>query len=153
MAIPGARDGGSRPAAPGSEDEARRLSVHELVGLAVGCMIGSGWLFASLDERRRGFAALWTWGLCGALMAVLAAVMVELGTARPKTGGLIFLPLQSSGPLVATVMAAGLWIFYLTNGVSESIAMTKVFSIPWPGLRDAAGLTGWGWPAPRGASR
>ncbi|GAA2921700.1 hypothetical protein GCM10020221_17360 [Streptomyces thioluteus] len=131
--------------------EARRLSVYDLVGLAVGCLIGSGWLFASLESRQLGFDALWCWGLCGAMMVVLAAVMVELGTARPKTGGLIFLPLQSSGPLVATVMAAGLWIFYVTNGVSESVAITKILSRSVDGIPDLPGkeLSGWDWPVPR----
>ncbi|WP_372405603.1 APC family permease [Streptomyces luteireticuli] len=146
MALPEARDGTRQAAGAGGGDEARRLSVHELAGLAVGGMIGSGWLFASLESRHRGLAALWDWGLCGAMMVVLAAVMVELGTARPKTGGLIFLPLQSSGTLVATVMAAGLWIFYLTNGVSESLATTKVFALSFPGLLHSPGkeLSGWG---------
>src|SRR5438270_42711 len=68
-------------------------------------------------------------GLIGGLvMLVVAGVMVELGTAAPKTGGLIFLPLQSSGPLVAIVAAAGLWIFYAINAASESMAMTKGLS-------------------------
>ncbi|WP_190133014.1 APC family permease [Streptomyces mashuensis] len=127
-------DSDGQPVVTARGDEARRLSVFDLIGLAAGGMIGSGWLFAALYGRKLDYTSLWIWVADGALMLVLAVVMVELGTARPKTGGLIFLPLQSSGPLVAIIMAAGLWIFYVTDGVSQAFAMTKALSLSSPGL-------------------
>src|SRR5689334_13279747 len=83
------------------EDERRRLSVYHLVGLAAGGVIGSGWLFGAGKVYERAGSYAWlSWLLGGLLMLLIAWVMVELGTAAPKTGGLVFLPLQSSGPLV-----------------------------------------------------
>lgn len=67
-------------------------------------------------------------------MLLIAAVMVELGIAVPKTGGLIFLPLQAAGPLVATVVAAGLWIVYAVNPASEAVAMVHGLAYWFPSL-------------------
>ncbi|GHJ99130.1 hypothetical protein SY2F82_09280 [Streptomyces sp. Y2F8-2] len=129
-----------------TEDELRRLSVFDLIGLAAGGMIGSGWLLGAVDKRTMGLAAVWAWAIGGIVMLVLGAVMVELGTAAPKTGGLIFLPLQSSGALVATVVAAGLWIFYALNAASEAVAMTEALASQAPALTSGSrpGLAGWG---------
>jgi len=119
--------------------EERRLSVFDLVGLAVGGVIGSGWLFAAAEaSRTAGFGAIWAWAIGGAVMIVIAVVMVELSAFAPKTGGLIFLPLQSSGPLVAIIAAASLWVFYATNPASEAAAMTKGLAYWYPNLLDSS---------------
>ncbi|MGI5457712.1 APC family permease [Streptomyces sp. CA-249302] len=116
------------------EDEQRRLSVFHLVGLAAGGVIGSGWMLGAGEAYGKAGSDAWlAWLFGGLLMLLIAGVMVELGTAAPKTGGLIFLPLQSSGALVATVMAAGLWLVYAINLASEAVAMTKGLS-GWKGV-------------------
>lgn len=108
-------------------DERRRLSTLDLVGLAAGGVVGSGWLWSA---GRTYWAvednAYWAWVIGGALMLLIAVVMVELGIAAPKTGGLIFLPLQAAGPLLATVVAAALWIAYAANPASEAAAVVHV---------------------------
>ncbi|MGW3650454.1 APC family permease [Streptomyces sp. NPDC000878] len=104
-------------------DERRRLSTLDLVGLAAGGVVGSGWLMsASKTYETAGDNAYWAWVIGGALMLLIAVVMVELGIAAPKTGGLIFLPLQAAGPLLATVVAAALWIAYAANPASQAAA-------------------------------
>ena len=67
---------------------------------------------------------------------VVTAVMVEVSTKVPKTGGLIFLPLQTSGPLFATLVAAGVWGFYAANPAGECTAMVKNLAAwgTWPAL-------------------
>ncbi|MFF4806170.1 APC family permease [Streptomyces sp. NPDC001351] len=130
------------------EDEQRRLSVFHLVGLAAGGVIGSGWMLGANEAFSKAGSDAWlAWLFGGLLMLLIAGVMVELGTAAPKTGGLIFLPLQSSGALVATVAAAGLWLVYAINLASEAVAMTKGLSA-WKvhGLLDTSDtLTAQGW--------
>lgn len=130
------------------EDEQRRLSVFHLVGLAAGGVIGSGWMLGAGEAFRKAGSDAWlAWLFGGLLMLLIAGVMVELGTAAPKTGGLIFLPLQSSGEVVATVVAAGLWLVYAINLASEAVAMTKALS-GWRvhGLLDGSDtLTDRGW--------
>ncbi|MEU0744350.1 APC family permease [Streptomyces sp. NPDC006134] len=141
---------GTAPAgSAGDADEQRRLSALDLVGLAAGGVIGSGWLLAAGHAHwASGEDALWAWVVGGALMLLIAAVMVELGIAVPKTGGLIFLPLQAAGPLVATVVAAGLWIGYAVNPASEAAAMVRGLAHWFPSLlqngealKDVGGLT------------
>ncbi len=127
-------------------DERRRLSTLDLVGLAAGGVVGSGWLFAAGQAYAVAGPNAWrTWMIGGALLLLIAAVMVELGIAVPKTGGLIFLPLQAAGPLLATVVAAGLWIAYVANPASEAAVMVRGLAhwLPWlldkgDGLKDVA---------------
>jgi amino acid transporter len=132
-----------------AEDEQRRLSVFHLVGLAAGGVIGSGWMLGANEAFGKAGSDAWlAWLFGGLLMLLIAGVMVELGTAAPKTGGLIFLPLQSSGALVATVAAAGLWLVYTINLASEAVAMTRGLSWKVEGLlasSDSDGLTAKGW--------
>lgn len=136
---------------PADAEEKRRLSLFHLIGLAAGGVIGSGWLLGGAGGYQRvGGQSYQPWLVGGVIVLVIAAVMVELGTAAPKTGGLIFLPLQSSGALVATVIAAGLWIFYAINLASEAVAMTRglawrVGGLIQPGKQES--LTGSGWAA------
>jgi amino acid transporter len=111
---------------PAAEEmaERRRMSFCDLFFLAAGGVIGSGWLRGAFNaDNATGALAVFSWLIGGALMLVIAAVMVELSAAVPKTGGLVFLPLQSSGPLLATVLAAALWVWYAVTPASEAVAM------------------------------
>ncbi|WP_196217971.1 APC family permease [Streptomyces blattellae] len=135
----GWRDGRDTAAEGSAEDtdERRRLSTLDLVGLAAGGVVGSGWLLAAGQVYWvTGDNALWAWVIGGALMLLIAAVMVELGIAAPKTGGLIFVPLQAAGPLLATVVAAGLWIAYAANPASEAAAMVRGLAYWVPSLME-----------------
>lgn len=103
------------------------LRSFGLFGLAAGGVIGSGWFLTPADAYRSAGSAshvLWSWAVGGLAMLVIAVVMVELGTAAPRTGGMIFLPYQSSGPLVTLVVATSLWIYYVINLTGEAIAAT-----------------------------
>lgn len=114
---------GSRSASE-NEAEERRMSFYDLLFLAVGGMIGSGWLFAGVQvqESAQGWA-VWSWPIGGAIMLVVAVVMVELGVRQPMTGGLTFLPFRTSGPYLALVIGAGIWVFYAVNPASEVAAV------------------------------
>jgi amino acid transporter len=113
------------------------MSFWDLLFLAAGGVIGSGWLFAGTRaDEAAGSWALVSWLIGGLLVVVVTAVMVEVSTKVPKTGGLIFLPLQTSGPLFATLVAAGVWGFYAANPASESTAMVQNLAAwgHWPAL-------------------
>ena len=144
----GGRDA-AREGSAEDTDERRRLSTLDLVGLAAGGVLGSGWLLAAGQVYWEADGnGIWAWVIGGALMLLIAAVMVELGIAAPKTGGLIFLPLQAAGPLLATVVAAGLWIAYAANPASEAAAAVRGLAYWLPslmeegrGLQNAGNLT------------
>src|SRR5580692_11225556 len=117
----------SSPALPPENRAAEgRMSSWDLLFLAAGGVIGSGWLFAGTGaDRVAGSWALASWLIGGLLVVVVTAVMVEVSTKVPKTGGLIFLPLQTSGPLLATLVAAGVWAYYAASPAGESTAMVQ----------------------------
>jgi amino acid transporter len=137
---------GRQPAEDRAED--RRMSFYDLLFLAAGGVIGSGWVLAGTGaDQDAGSWAVFAWLIGGALMLIIAAVMVELSSAVPKTGGLIFLPLQSNGPLLATVVAAGLWVFYAVNPASEATAMVRGIA-EWTNAKGLVNADGNGlmWP-------
>lgn len=144
----GLRTAGALPPTPEDTAERRRMSFYGLFFLAAGGVIGSGWLVGGAKaDYYAGSWAVFSWLIGGALMLVIAAVMVKLSTAVPKTGGLIFLPLQSSGPLLATVVAAGVWVFYAANPASEAVAMVQglaSWSSHLHSLVNGDELRGWG---------
>src|SRR6266702_53522 len=129
------RSGPARP--PENRAAEGRMSFWDLLFLAAGGVIGSGWMFAGTRaDEAAGSWAIGSWLIGGLLVVVVTAVMVEVSTKVPKTGGLIFLPLQTSGPLFATLVAAGVWGFYAANPASESTAMVQNLAAwgNWPAL-------------------
>ncbi|SHM84279.1 APC family permease [Actinacidiphila paucisporea] len=124
--LPGQRSAGTASSKAEERAERRLLSFYDLLFLGAGGVVGSGWLLGAVEaDAGAGSWAVFSWLIGGALLVVIAAVMVQVSTTAPKTGGLVFLPLQSSGPLVATVVAAGVWVFYAVNPASEAAAMTR----------------------------
>lgn len=119
------------------------MSGWDLLFLAAGGVIGSGWMFAGtgVDKTAPGWWALGSWLIGGVLVVVVTIVMVEVSRKVPKTGGLVFLPLQTSGPLLATLVAAGVWGFYAASPAGESTAMVQNLAAwgHWPALFSAAG--------------
>jgi amino acid transporter len=129
----GLRNAGTSPLSAEDKAERRRMSFWDLFFLAAGGVVGSGWLLGTMSvDPGSGSWTVFSWLIAGAVMLVIAAVMVELSAVVPKTGGLVFLPLQSGGPLLATVVAAAVWVYYPINPATEAAAMVR-------------GLAGSGW--------
>jgi amino acid transporter len=106
--------------------EKRRMSFWDLFFLAAAGVVGSGWLLGAANaEQGAGPWAVFSWLIGGALILTIAAVMVELSARQPKTGGLTFLPFQTCGPLLATVVAAGLWVFYAVSPASQGLPIVQ----------------------------
>jgi len=142
---------GAAPPEPEGRAIAGRMDARTLSLLALGGIIGSGWLSsgADADSTAAGVWALGSWAIGGVLMLVVSVVMVELSVRAPKTGGLIFLPLQTGGPLLASVAAAGVWAYYAVTPPTESVAIVRNLAAwgNWPGLSNSAThhLTGYGF--------
>lgn len=132
----------------GSSRRRRRykLGFGELLAFALGGVIGSGWVLG-MDQAWRiaGRAAVWSWLIGGLAMLVIGLVLVQLGKVLPMDGGLVWWPFYSSGPAVATVVAAAVWIFYGLNPPSEAVAMVKTLGHWSPALYDA-GVDRLTWP-------
>ena len=81
------------------------------------------------------------WLVGGAVLALIALVMADLGAARPESGGLVRWPFYSNGRLVATIAGWGIWISYATNPPSESAATLEYMSKYVPQVYNGSSLT------------
>nr|WP_260173664.1 APC family permease [Nocardioides albus] len=140
-----ARTGSGKDENESTAEDGDKLSLVEVVGLAAGGVIGSGWLLAvpGLHESL-GEAALLGWAAGGVLMLTIAVVMVEFGLISQRTGGLLFHPHDAFGPLVVIILAASLWISYAINPAAQAAAAVSGLAEIFPALADPDGLTGTG---------
>ncbi|HVV21210.1 MAG TPA: APC family permease [Pseudonocardiaceae bacterium] len=90
------------------------LGFWGLTAVGFSNIVGSGWLFSAMyAAQTAGPAALLSWVAAGALCALIALVMVELGATRPEGGGTVRWPLQANGRLVGTMIG---WSALLSVG-------------------------------------
>ena len=100
--------GTARPADGGLR---RSVGFWGLMFVSLGSIIGSGWLLGALGAAQAaGPASLVSWVLAGAMLAVLALVHAELGSAYPVAGGTARFPYYAFGSLAG--FTAG-WAAYL----------------------------------------
>jgi amino acid transporter len=142
---------------PASAHGEWQLNWRQLSGYSFGGMIGSGWLLsASTAADEAGGHAWIAWVIGGVVMLVIAIVMTELARRWKKDGGLVWWPFMSSGPVVAMITVAAIWIIYALSPASEAAAAvefgshwfpwlyshnTSQDSLTWPGFGVAAALT------------
>src|SRR5450759_4149433 len=89
----------------------RDVGFWGLMFVSLGSIIGSGWLLGALTAATlAGPASLISWVLAAVMLALLALVHAELGTAYPAAGGTARFPRFVFGPLAG--FTAG-WICLL----------------------------------------
>jgi amino acid transporter len=111
-----------RPTGVGDDHRIRRdMGPIGLLFMAVGSIIGSGWLFGALNAAElAGPAATISW-LIGAVMFVLIGLTyAELGTMFPHTGGVARFPHYSHGSFASFSIG---WITWLA---AASVAPIEV---------------------------
>lgn len=127
---------GSSPS--GTLDE--RPSLQRTIGLlgltfvAVGGIIGSGWLFAPLlTSRLAGPAALLSWVIGGIAMLALALCFAEVVGILPVAGGIARIPHFTHGDVTSAVLGWSAWVGYNTAAPIETIAMLQYMDqyAPW----------------------
>jgi|HubBroStandDraft_1064217.scaffolds.fasta_scaffold40294_1 amino acid transporter len=117
-----------------------KLSFRQLLAYSFGGMIGSGWLLGAYQSADVAGRLAWvSWLLGGAAMLIIGLVMMELGGTWGRDGGLAWWPFDSSGPAMAMIVVAAIWIFYALNPASEAAAAVQFASHWLPGLWDHAG--------------
>ncbi len=83
----------------------KELNLLDLTFLSLGGIIGSGWLFASLDAAAvAGPSAVLAWIIGGILMMFVGLAYAELGSAVPKTGGIVRYPHYSHGSYTGYIL-------------------------------------------------
>jgi len=113
----------------------RKLSTWDLFFLAIGGMIGSGWLFgASAAALYAGPASILSWIIAGVLVFFLLLTWGEVTSSLPKSGGLVRYTSYTHGPFTSFVMS---WT-YLISGITvpalEGEAVVTYLGSYIPGL-------------------
>ncbi|TRM90027.1 amino acid permease, partial [Sulfolobus sp. A20-N-G8] len=84
----------------------KELSLLDLTFLALGGIIGSAWLFSALSAASvAGPSSVFSWIIGGILMMFIGLAYAELGTAIPKSGGIVRYPHYSHGSYIGYIMA------------------------------------------------
>lgn len=119
----------------------RELGLIDLTFASLGGIIGSGWIFASLNAAgAAGPASMISWVIGGIAVFLIGLVYMELGAMLPETGGIARYPQYSHGSLVSWLMGWAAWLTYVTVAPAEALAITQVLSGSINGLYTSAGV-------------
>ncbi len=115
----------------------RSIGTWGLLLVAVGGMIGSGWLFGPFYAAQfAGPASVLSWVIGGVLMMVIAVTFAELSSTFPVAGGTVRFLQLSHGPLVSFAMAWISWISAAAVAPIETMALIQYASNYTPGLME-----------------
>ncbi len=118
----------------------REIGLVGLTFVAVGGVLGSGWLFAPLDTAQlAGPASVISWLIGAVAMLLIALTYAENSTLFPIAGGIARIPQFSHGRLLALAMGWSAWVGYCTTAPIEVKASLGYASSYLPWLTDATG--------------
>ena len=118
----------------------REIGLVGLTFVAVGGVLGSGWLFAPLDTAQlAGPASIIAWLIGAVAMLLIALTYAENSTLFPIAGGIARIPQFSHGRLLALAMGWSAWVGYCTTAPIEVKASLGYASSYLPWLTNSAG--------------
>lgn len=128
----------------------RDISTTNVLIVAAGSMIGSGWLFSPyISAHMAGPNALISWIIATIFMIFVALPLCELGTLFPISGGMSTYPTLTHGKEVGFLFAWTSWLSYVVMTPIEIQAVLQYASHFFPALIDANSstfhLTGMGY--------
>ena len=113
----------------------RSIGPISLTFIAVGGILGSGWLFSpQLTASMAGPAALVSWAIGAVAMVLLAMSFAEVASVLPLPGGIARIPRFTHGDITAAVIGWTAWIGYSTAAPIEVTVMLQYAGGVWPGL-------------------
>ena len=114
------------------QNKSTKIGLFSAVMLALGSLIGSGWLFGAGEAARvAGPAAIISWILGAVIIMVIAFNYIELGAMFPESGGMSRYAQYSHGPLLGFIAAWANWISLITLIPIEAVASVQYMST-WP---------------------
>lgn len=126
------------PAAQSERSFRRHLGFWPLLGLSVGNIIGSGWLFAAMfGSTLAGPAAIVSWLIVTALVLMIGTIYAELSAMRPESGGTVRYSAYSHGLYSAGIISFGAFLALVAGGGSEVTAVLTYLAHFWPVVLDA----------------
>ena len=130
-------------------DDVRLKKDFGTIGLlftAIGSIIGSGWLFSSLNaSEQAGPAAIVSWVVGTIMFLLIGLSYAELGVMFPRSGGVARYPHYAWGSFASYSMG---WVTWLACAAVASVEVSAVLTyatsyLPWLEHSNAT-LTGWG---------
>jgi len=112
----------------------RSIGPIGLTFIAVGGILGSGWLFSpQLTASLAGPAAMVSWGIGAVAMVLLAMSFAEVSSVLPLPGGIARIPRFTHGDITAAVIGWTAWVGYCTAAPIEVTVMLQYAggSFPW----------------------
>jgi len=89
----------------------RSVGFYGLMFVSLGSIIGSGWLLGALKAAQvAGPASILSWLVAAAMLAVLALVFSEIGSAYPVAGGGARISYYSHGPIAGFTAGWAGWL-------------------------------------------
>ncbi len=120
----------------------REVGLTSLTFISLGSIIGSGWLLgALLAAQIAGPASLLSWILGGAIIALLALIHAELGSAYPMAGGTARFPHLVFGSIPGFTAGWAAWLQAVTIAPIEVEAALSYLNNKAPGLVNAKDMT------------
>lgn len=90
----------------------RALSLYDLLGLSMGGIIGSGWLFGvNKAVYTAGPAAILSWIVGGILVLFVALAWAEISAMAPRSGAIVRYPFWTHGSYTGFTFG---WAYFLT---------------------------------------
>lgn len=120
----------------------RQIGGLSLLFIALGAMIGSGWLFAGMyAAEHAGPAAIVSWVIGAVIMGTIALVYAELASSLPVTGGLARYPHLAFGGTVSFMASWACWLGYVVIAPIETMAILEYMGNLLPWLTTVEGTT------------
>ncbi|MBO1765500.1 APC family permease [Allobranchiibius sp. GilTou38] len=123
-----------KPQAEGQPGQLQRsVGFYGLMFVSLGSIIGSGWLLGALNASKlAGPAAILTWVIGAAMLALLALVYAELGATYPVAGGSGRFAFYSHGPVAGFLSGWASWLQAVFIAPIEVLAaLAYVNSVSW----------------------
>lgn len=121
----------------------RSIGIIGLTFIAVGGIIGSGWIFGPLlTAQLAGPASIIAWVIGGFAMLLLALCFAEISSVVPVAGGIATLPLFSLGRTSAMLLGWTAWLGYSTAAPIETLATLDYLAAFFPWIKNPSSPTG-----------
>jgi amino acid transporter len=105
----------------------RELRLIDLYFAGLTAVIGSGWIFGSLETASvAGPAAILSWLFGGIFILIIALVWAEVGTSIPVAGGAVRYAKYSHGGLAASIISWSVILTYIAVPAAEAVAVVEV---------------------------
>src|SRR5579875_2110486 len=102
----------------------RELSALDLLGLSMGGIIGSGWLFAvNAAAAVAGPSVILSWIIGGILVLFVALVYAEISGMLPRSGAIVRYPHYTHGSYTGYIMG---WAYLLSSVTVPTIEAEAV---------------------------